>query len=205
MQTVFAASSLNKIYLSFSGSQLSSIPLQLLSWLILPMLEAQLLSQYVHISEVPQRSLLLLLSFRRWRFSIWLLIMLFSSRTVPSFTAVFHAVLFSVISSQVLTSMPHLDKTDFAGVLVSQFQSSPLSLTMSKFPIEQLFWNACIIHSSHMSLPSQSSFAQDCCHALKICLPQHFGVWLFCHSKSCSRSYGEISDEIRRSDKRTVN
>ena len=133
------------------------------------MWEWQSLLQISHLCVVSGR-MELLPSFLRARLSAATAISLSSPVLRCCFRALLHFVRSAAWPSQEIVSISTAFMSlhiSYADIFISQVRAAGGSAPQSQLPIEDVFWNATILHTTDMTQPSQSALSKQSVHSGK--------------------------------------
>ena len=122
----------------------------------------------------------LLPSFLRARLSAAAAISLYSPVLRCCFTALSHFVRSATRPSHDIVSMSTAFMSlTHADIFISQVRAAGGSPPQSQLPVEDVFWNATILHTTDMAQPSQSALSKQSVHSGKTSTRQDISVGYF--------------------------
>ena len=142
------------------------------------MWEWQSLLQVTHMCVVSGR-MELLSSFLRARLSAATVISLSSSVLRYCFTTLLHFVRSAARSSQDIVSMSTAFMISHADIFVTHVRAAGGSPNQCQLTVEDVFWNATILHTADMTQPSQSALSEQGVHTGKTNTRQDISVGYF--------------------------
>ena len=143
-------------------------------WLKRPMWEWQSFKQTSHLCVVSGR-IELLPSFLHARLSAAAAISLSSPVLRCCFRPILHFVRSAARPSQDSVDSFHIS---YADIFISQMRGGG-SPPQSQLPVEDVFWNATILHTTDMTQPSQSALSKQSVHSARTSTGQDISVGYF--------------------------